>query len=122
MTTTDPVMPRARRRGITVSARWKITAWIMLTTLLLLVVVLVTARNLSDGTITLSNPLFGGAGTRNYTFIRRRYAFDFSTIPQVDRFYFMNVEFGLEGNANGVMLPPSGSTTPSPRPASRTRS
>ncbi|ACY23405.1 ATP-binding region ATPase domain protein [Gordonia bronchialis DSM 43247] len=47
MTTTDPVMPRARRRGITVSARWKITAWIMLTTLLLLVVVLVTARNLS---------------------------------------------------------------------------
>ena len=70
--------------------------------------VYVTARNLSDGTITLSNPLFGGAGTRNYTFIRRRYAFDFSTIPQVDRFYFMNVEFGLEGNANGVMLPPSG--------------
>ena len=70
--------------------------------------VYVTARNLSDGTITLSNPLFGGAGTRNYTFIRRRYAFDFSTVPQVDRFYFMNVEFGLDGIANGVMLPPTG--------------
>nr|WP_308119163.1 hypothetical protein [Rhodococcus sp. BP-332] len=34
------------RRGSALPARWKITAWIMLTTLLLLVVVLVTARNL----------------------------------------------------------------------------
>lgn len=34
------------RRGSSLPARWKITAWIMLTTLLLLVVVLVTARNL----------------------------------------------------------------------------
>lgn len=35
-----------RRRGSRLPARWKITAWIMLTTFLLLVVVLVTARNL----------------------------------------------------------------------------
>ncbi|WP_442790602.1 sensor histidine kinase [Nocardia sp. NBC_01329] len=36
----------ARRRGSRLPARWKITAWIMLTTFVLLVVVLVTARNL----------------------------------------------------------------------------
>ena len=38
--------PDAQRRGSSLPARWKITGWIMLTTLLLLVVVLVTARNL----------------------------------------------------------------------------
>lgn len=70
--------------------------------------VYVRAKNIAEGTVTLSNPLFGGAGTRNYSFVRRRYAFDFSTIPNVDRFYFMNVEFALEGLANGVMLPPDG--------------
>lgn len=35
-----------RRRGSALPARWKITAWIMLTTFVLLVVVVVTARNL----------------------------------------------------------------------------
>lgn len=44
MTTTEP--SSTVRRGSSLPARWKITAWIMLTTLLLLVVVLVTARNL----------------------------------------------------------------------------
>ena len=70
--------------------------------------VYVRARNIAAGTVTLSNPLYGGAGTRNYSFVRYRYAFDFSTVPQVDRFYFMNVDFGLDGAASGIMLPPSG--------------
>ncbi|MCZ9635129.1 sensor histidine kinase [Rhodococcus sp. BH5] len=35
-----------RRQGSPLSARWKITAWIMLTTFVLLVVVAITARNL----------------------------------------------------------------------------
>ena len=68
----------------------------------------VRAKDIGAGTLTLSNPLYGGSGTRSYQFVRQRYAFDFSTVPQVDRFYFMNVEFGLDGIANGVMLPPTG--------------
>ncbi|WP_230593940.1 sensor histidine kinase [Rhodococcoides fascians] len=43
---TAPDSAAVTRRGSSLPARWKITAWIMLTTLLLLVVVLVTARNL----------------------------------------------------------------------------
>lgn len=70
--------------------------------------VYVRARNVATGTLTLSQPLYGGAGTRSYSFVRDRYAFDFSTVPQVDRFYFMNVDFGLDGIASGVMLPPQG--------------
>lgn len=65
-------------------------------------------KNIATGTLTLSQALYGGAGTRSYTFERYRYAFDFSTVPQVDRFYFMNVDFGLDGRASGVMLPPQG--------------
>ncbi|MDO5371158.1 glycosyl hydrolase family 28-related protein [Paracoccus sp. (in: a-proteobacteria)] len=70
--------------------------------------VYVRAKNVATGTLTLSQPLYGGAGTRSYGFVRYRYAFDFSTVPQVDRFYFMNVDFGLDGVASGVMLPPQG--------------
>lgn len=68
----------------------------------------VSGKNIATGTVTLSQPLYGGAGTRSYRFVRDRYAFDFSTVPQVDRFYFMNVDFGLSGLASGVMLPPQG--------------
>lgn len=70
--------------------------------------VYVRAKNVSSRTLTLSNPLYGGAGTRNYSFVRRPYAFDFSGVEQVDRFYFMNVEFSMGGIGNGVMLPPNG--------------
>ena len=68
----------------------------------------VRAKNIATGTITLSQALYGGAGTRSYTFLRHRYAFDFSSIQQVDRFYFDNIDFGLDGKASGVMLPPKG--------------
>lgn len=65
-------------------------------------------KNIATGTLTLSQALYGGAGTRNYTFLRYRYAFDFASVPQVDRFYFSNIDFGLDGMASGVMLPPTG--------------
>lgn len=71
--------------------------------------VYVRARNIAAGTLTLSQPLFGGAGTRNYTFVRYRYAFDFSGISQIDRFHFVNIDFTLDDMASGVMLPPEGS-------------
>ncbi|WP_134724694.1 glycosyl hydrolase family 28-related protein [Paracoccus luteus] len=71
--------------------------------------VYVRARNIAAGTLTLSQPLYGGAGTRSYTFLRYRYAFDFSGVAQIDRFHFLNIDFGLDDGASGVMLPPEGS-------------
>ncbi|HRO14199.1 MAG TPA: glycosyl hydrolase family 28-related protein [Paracoccus sp. (in: a-proteobacteria)] len=70
--------------------------------------VYVRAKNVAAGTLTLSQPLYGGAGTRSYGFARYRYAFDFSGVPQIDRFYFRNIEFSLAGVASGVMLPADG--------------
>lgn len=71
--------------------------------------VYVRARNIGAGTITLSQPLFGGAGTRSYNFHRYRYALDFSGMQRLDRLNISDVEFMLEGLASGIMLPPSGS-------------
>ncbi len=70
--------------------------------------VYVMAKNVGAGTLTLSQPLYGGAGTRSYTFLRYRYAFDFSDMDQLSRFNFDDVEFLLEGNASGVMLATTG--------------
>lgn len=70
--------------------------------------VYVNARNLGAGTLTLSQPLYGGAGTRTYTFDRYRYALDFSGMEQLDRLNINDVEFLLEGMASGIMLAPSG--------------
>lgn len=71
--------------------------------------VYVNARNVAAGTVTLSQPLYGGAGTRNYTFTRNRYAFDFSEMEHLSRLNFDDVEFLMDGNASGVMLARSGS-------------
>lgn len=71
--------------------------------------VYVNAKNVGAGTLTLSQPLYGGAGTRNYGFERYRYALDFSGMEQLDRFNIADVEFLLEGICSGVMLAPSGS-------------
>lgn len=71
--------------------------------------VYVRARNLAASTLTLSQPLYGGAGTRSYTFERYRYAFDFSEMEQLSRLNFDDVEFLLDGNASGVILAQNGS-------------
>ncbi|MFG6081546.1 glycosyl hydrolase family 28-related protein [Paracoccus litorisediminis] len=73
--------------------------------------VYVTAKNAGAATLTLSQPLYGGAATRNYTFLRYRYAFDFSDLEQLSRLNFDDVEFLLDGNASGVMLAQTGSMT-----------
>ncbi|WP_028710324.1 glycosyl hydrolase family 28-related protein [Paracoccus pantotrophus] len=70
--------------------------------------VYVLARNVAAGTLTLSLPLYGGAGTRSYSFSRYRYAFDFSGMEHLSRFNFDDIEFLLEGNARGVMLAKTG--------------
>lgn len=71
--------------------------------------VYVLAKNAAAGTLTLSQPLYGGAATRSYTFSRFRYAFDFSDMEQLSRFNFDDIEFLLEGRASGVMLAKTGS-------------
>ncbi|WP_294931763.1 glycosyl hydrolase family 28-related protein [uncultured Paracoccus sp.] len=72
--------------------------------------VYVRARNIAAGTLELSQPLFGGAGTRSYAFLRYRYALDFSGMDRLDRFNISDVEFLLDGNASGIMLAPTGAT------------
>lgn len=71
--------------------------------------VYVRARNVTARTLTLSQPLYGGAGTRSYRFERYRYLLDFSLVPQFDRLNFTDIEFACDGVASGIMLPPSGS-------------
>ena len=71
--------------------------------------VYVNGRNVGAATLSLSQPLYGGAGTRNYSFTRDRYAFDFSEMEQLGRLNFDDLEFLLDGKASGVMLAPSGS-------------
>lgn len=68
----------------------------------------VTDKNVAAGTLTLSQALYGGPGTRSYTFTRYRYAFDFSDMEQLSRFNFDDIEFLLEGEASGVMLAKTG--------------
>lgn len=70
--------------------------------------VYVLDKNVAAGTLTLSQPLYGGAATRSYGFHRYRYAFDFSDMEHLSRLNFDDVEFLLEGYASGVMLARTG--------------
>ena len=70
--------------------------------------VYVRDRNVATGTLTLSQPLYGGAGTRSYTFTRESYALDFAALGNIDRLTFADIEFLMDGTGNGVMLPPAG--------------
>lgn len=70
--------------------------------------VYVRDRNISAGRLTLSQPLYGGAGTRNYNFQRYRYIFDFSGIDSMSRLNFVDLDINCEGVASGIMLAPKG--------------
>ena len=70
--------------------------------------VYVAGKNVSARTLTLSQPLYGGAGTRSYTFERFRYMFDFIDMTKLDRLNFQDIDFDCAGVASGIMLPPSG--------------
>lgn len=71
--------------------------------------VYVNGKNVAAGTLSLSQGLYGGAGTRAYTFTRYRYAFDFSDMESLSRLNFADIEFLLDGNASAVMLAKDGS-------------
>lgn len=70
--------------------------------------VYVTARNIAAGTVDISQPLYGAAGTRTFTFDRYRYLLDFSGFDNLARFEMEGIEFGCNGLASGVMLAQGG--------------
>jgi hypothetical protein len=71
--------------------------------------VYVKSRNIGAGTVELSQPLYGAAGTRTYTFKRFKYLLDFSGFSQLSRFEMHEIEFNCLGLASGVMMPLAGS-------------
>ncbi|HSF64844.1 MAG TPA: right-handed parallel beta-helix repeat-containing protein [Paracoccaceae bacterium] len=68
----------------------------------------VRSRNIGAGTLELSRPLWGAAGTRTYTFERYRYLLDFSGFAELSRFELNDIDFQCNGRASAVMLPPQG--------------
>ena len=71
--------------------------------------VYVRARNVSAGTLTLSDALRGGSGTRTLTYTKFEHVLDFSGFTTLERFEIANVEFLMKGEASGVSLPTNGS-------------
>lgn len=70
--------------------------------------VYVKAVDIGAATITLSQPFYGGSGTRSLTFTRHKYILDFSGVAKLDRFNIADVEFLCNGQASCIMLAQSG--------------
>ncbi len=69
----------------------------------------VKSKNVGAGTIELSQPLYGAAGTRTYTFKRFRYLLDFGGFSTLSNFEMHQIEFNCLGISSGVMMPLAGS-------------
>ncbi|MEM6304094.1 MAG: glycosyl hydrolase family 28-related protein [Pseudomonadota bacterium] len=72
--------------------------------------VYVTEKNNGTNTITMSQPLFDGAGTQNFTFTRFKYILDFSGFNKLDQFGLDAMEIQCNGRCSGVLLAPTGAT------------
>jgi len=72
--------------------------------------VYVLDKNVGAGQITLSQPLWGGAGTRTLTFSRYKYLLDFSGFEDLSRFELDRLDLNCNGLCSGVMLPRIGLT------------
>ena len=70
--------------------------------------VYVKAKNISAGTVDLSQPLWAAAGTRTFTFDRYKYMLDFSGFAALSKFEVTNVEFLSNGLASTILLAPDG--------------
>ena len=70
--------------------------------------VYVKSRNISAGTVELSQPLWASAGTRTFTFERYKYMLDFSGFAALSKFELSNIEFLGGGLASTIMLAPDG--------------
>lgn len=68
----------------------------------------VKSKDVAAGTIELSRPLWGAAGTRTYTFTRYQYLLDFSGFANLGRFEVTDIEFQCNGRSSAVMLPTAG--------------
>ena len=64
--------------------------------------------NVPAQTVTLSQPLYGPAGTQTYTFTRFQYALDFSGFSVLDKFELDSVEIQCNGYGSGILLAPTG--------------
>lgn len=72
--------------------------------------VYVRGRNVGAGTLTLSQPIWGGAGTRTLTFERYKYMLDFSGFADLSRFEVDRMDLNCNGLCSAVMLPQIGLT------------
>lgn len=72
--------------------------------------VYVKEKNIGAGTVTLSLPLWGAAGTRTYTFERFKYMLDFSGFDNLARFEITDIDFNCAGRSSGILLATSGLT------------
>jgi hypothetical protein len=70
--------------------------------------VYVRAVNIGAGSLTLSQPFYGGSGTRTLTFTRHKYLLDFSGLSKLDRFNIDDIEFLCNSQASCIMLAPVG--------------
>jgi len=70
--------------------------------------VYVTSRNVSAGTLVLSQPLHGGSGTQTYTFTKFQHILDLSGFATLLRFEVDQIEFLCRGEASGISLPTEG--------------
>ncbi len=70
--------------------------------------VYVTAVNVGAGTLTLSQPLYGAAGTQVYTFTRFKYVLDFSGFASLSKMTLDDIELQCNGLASGILLAPGG--------------
>ncbi|WP_322894064.1 MULTISPECIES: glycosyl hydrolase family 28-related protein [unclassified Yoonia] len=72
--------------------------------------VYVTAVNVAQNSLTLSNALYGPDATQNYTFTRFRYMLDFSGYEKLSQLILSDIEFQGLGIASGIMLATDGFT------------
>ncbi|MBD3765908.1 MAG: right-handed parallel beta-helix repeat-containing protein [Rhodobacterales bacterium] len=72
--------------------------------------VYVLGRNTGAQTLTISQPLWAAAGTRNLGFQRFRYMLDFSGFDDLQKFEITDIEFQCNGLASAILLAPSGNT------------
>jgi len=70
--------------------------------------VYVVSRNLANGSVTLSQPLYDAEGRQGFTFRRFKYLLDFSGFAKLSLLHFDNIEFQLQGVASGILLSQDG--------------
>ena len=70
--------------------------------------VYVTARNIGNQTLDLSQPLHDAEGRQTFGFKRFRYLLDFSGYEDLKQFVLDDIEFQCAGLASGILMAPAG--------------